>query len=301
MSKEGPRDSSAAARSSCVPGRAATKGLPVIVEQKIQKFIEAQLASYRANPLMTEQVFFDQSQTGWPSLTGVNVFGDQEKAWLLDEFAGGILRWAGAAFPILSNTAQQLVVTGDTSAVDNIDGLPYQLVPPSVAGLTELLQNEKFAISTSFAQVPTVMPCITIRLEKEEQADTYIGESLEHYVVDGVEFDCRSHAIQGHYLLSIWAVNREAVLWIYAWLHNAILKSIGQMNTWGLYDIGLSGSDLDPQLQYLAERVYARHLLLTATRMERAVALRPVEWVERVCVKVCAQYAQFHLTVPALE
>lgn len=271
----------------------------MIVEMKLQKFIEAQIAAYRANPLMAEQIFFDQSQTGWPSLTGPGVFGDKEKAWLLDEFAGGILRWAGAIFPILANTAQQLTVTGDTADVDNIDGLPYQLVPPSVAGLTELLQNEKFVVLTSFAQVPTVMPAITIRLEKEEQAETYLGETLEHYAIDGVEFDLRSQAIQGNYLLSIWSVNREATLWIYAWLANALLNNMGVFNTWGLYDISMSGSDLDPQLQYLAERVYARHLLLTATRMERAVTTRNVEWVSSFCVKVLAHYARLQGTVPA--
>lgn len=273
----------------------------MIIEEKLAAFIKAQQALYVAHPLMVETVFYDQSQTGFPTATAPELFVDTLKDWLLDEYAGGVLRWAGRSFPIVSNTAQHLAVTGDPSAVANVAGLPYQIVPPSAAGLTHFLQHKPFEVLTAFAQVPTAMPCITIRLEKDEQAETYVGESLEQYAVDGVEFDVRSQAMQGHYLLSIWTVNRESTLWTYAWLQNAMLRSMAQFATWGLYDIGLSGSDLDPQLQYLAEKAYARHLLFTATRVERAVTLRPAEWVSELCLQVCAQYARFDVTVPGLE
>ena len=272
----------------------------MLIEPRLQRWIEAGLALYKAQPLMIEPVFYDASQSGWPQFAGPQTVHDPEKFWLPDEYAGGRFRWAGQDFSIVGNTSQTLTVAGDPGSLDNVENLPYQIIPPAVAGLTELLQTKTFTVLTEFAQVPTQMPCFTLRLEKDEQAHTYLGESLEHYAVDGVEFDVRSQAVTGSYLVSIWTVNREATLWLYAWLVNYLQNSIPMFNTWGLYDIGLVGSDLDPTLQYLAERTYARHLLLTATRMERAVTTRNVEWVSSFCVKVLAHYARLHTTVPAM-
>jgi hypothetical protein len=269
----------------------------VLVEPRFAAWLTAGLNLYRAHPRMLEAVFFDQSQIGEPTGIIEGALIDVEKRWLPDEFAGGTLRWGAETFPIVGNTADTLRVTGDPSlALDR--QLPYyQVVPPAVAGLTQLLQEETFTVSTAFAQVPTQMPAVTIRLEKDEQADTYLGDTLEQYVENGVEFDVRSHAMQGAYLFSLWATNREAVLWLYAWLHTYALNSISQFNSWGLYDISLSGSDLDPALQYLAERAYTRHLLLTAARVERAVSTREPVWVNDVWVKVFAHYQTFHMTI----
>jgi hypothetical protein len=273
----------------------------VLIEPRLQQWIMAGLALYKAEPLMIEPIFYDSSQSGWPVFAGPGTISDPEKLWLPGEYVGGRFRWAGQDFPILHNTTQALTVEGDPASLDNVEQLPYQLLPPAVAGLTEFLQTKPFTVLTSFAQVPTQMPCFTIRLEKDAQAETYLGESLESYAVDGVEFDVRSQAVMGSYLISIWTENREATLWLYAWLVNYLQNSLPMFTTWGLYDVGLSGSDLDPTLQYLAERVYTRHLLLTMTRMERAVSTRNVEWVSSFCVKVLAHYARLHTPVPAME
>jgi hypothetical protein len=272
----------------------------VLIEPRLANWITAGLALYKAEPLMIEQIFFDSSQTGWPQFAAPGTVVDLEKLWLPGEYVGGRLRWSGQDFPILSNTTQSLTVAGDPGSLPNVENLPYQIIPPVVDGLATLLQRETFTALTAFAQVPTEMPCFTIRLEKDEQAETYLGEALEHYAVDGIEFDLRSQAITGSYLISIWTLNRESTLWLYAWLVNYFQNSLPMFTTWGLYDVGVSGSDLDPQLQYLAERVYARHCLLTATRVERAVTTRSVEWVSSFCVKVLAHYAQFRETVPTM-
>jgi hypothetical protein len=274
----------------------------VVIEDKLAKWLTAGLALYKAHPLMIESIFYDASQTGAPLFAGPGEVVDLEKLWLPDEYAGGVFRWAGEEFPIVSNTAQQLSVVGDPSGLMPVDPFAYQIVPPAVPGLTALLATEKFAVSTTFAQVPTQMPALTIRLEKDEQSDTYLGESLEQYVVDGVEFDIRSQGVTGAYLVSIWTVNREATLWLYAWLMHYALNSLPQFTTWGLYNIALSGSDLDPSLQYLAERVSTRHLLITATRIERAVSTREPEWVSGLCIKVLTHYQTFHFAVaPRME
>jgi hypothetical protein len=275
----------------------------MVIEDKLCKWLTAGLALYKVNPLMVETVFYDASQCGWPTFTGPQTVVDPEKLWLPDEYAGGTFRWAGQEFPIVSNTAQQLSVEGDPSAAQPIDMVPYQIVPPAAKGLIQFLQTQKIYVSTIFNQVPTSMPMLTIRLEKDAQSDTYIGENLEQYAIDGVEFDIRSQALTGSYVISVWTENREATLWLYSWAMHYALNSLPQFTTWGLYDVSLGGSDLDPALQYLAERTYTRHLLFTASRIERAVSTRePIEYVTDLCVKVCAQYAQLHATVfPAME
>jgi len=276
----------------------------MLVESKLAAWISAGLELYKSNPLMIEPVFYESSQTGFPSYRAPGRLDDTEKLWLADEWAGGRLRWAGEEFPILSNTAQQLTVEGDPSLIEPVgDYLCYQILPPAVAILTELFATEKFTVLTSFAQVPTQFPAFTLRLQSDAQADTYIGDSLKTYATDdGMEFAVRSQAITGSYLISIWTVNREATLFLYAWLMTYALQSMGQFATWGLYDVALSGSDLDPALQYLAERTYTRHLLFTCTRQERAVTTRNAEWVSGLCVRVLMQYATLHTTLhPAMD
>lgn len=275
----------------------------MVVEDKLCKWLTAGLALYKANPRMIESVFFDASQCGWPRFTAPNLVVDEAKRWLPDEYAGGVFRWGGESFPIVGNAIQALTLGGDAESVEP-DGLEYQIVPPAAAGLTQFLDTEKFSILSSFAQVPTQMPAVTIRLEKDEQGDTYIGDSIQRTAVEGVEFAIRSQALTGSYLLSIWTQNREATLWTYSWLQHYALNSLGAFNSWGLYDVGFSGSDLDPALQYLAERTYTRHLLLTASRIERAVTLQTsgsghgeVEWVHDICLKVLTHYQTFDVRV----
>ena len=273
----------------------------MIIEQKLQAWIQAGLALYRANPLMIESVLFDASQIGTPIFAGPTTVVDLEKYWLPDEYAGGMFRWGGQEFGIVSNTTQQLTLDGNASLVDPLTTTYYQIVPPAIKGLTELLQK-KISVSSTFNQVPTEMPMITIRLEKDAQADVYIGESLKSSASNGVEFDIRQQAITGSYLLSVWAVNREAVLWMYAWLMTYALVSMPLFTSWGLYDVAFSGSDLDPAMQYLAERTYVRHFLLTVTRIERAVTTQqPIEWVSGLSLEILAYYQRFALTIPAME
>jgi hypothetical protein len=274
----------------------------VLVEEKIAKWLQAGIALYRAEPRMLEAVFFDFSQVGFPTQVAPALLVDLEKLWLPDEWRGGTLRLGGETFPIVGNTGQQLSVEGDPSSVAPEQRGCYQIVPPSVQGLTEFLQTQTFEVQTTFAQVPTHMPSFTIRLEKDAPGDAYIGDSLQTYAENGVEFTVRSQGLTGNYLMSIWTINRDATLWLYAWLMTYALQSIGMFGTWGLYDVALSGSDLDPALQYLAERTYVRHLLLTASRTERAVTTRePIEWVSDWCLKLFTHYQTFVETIPSME
>ena len=272
----------------------------MLVEEKLCKWLAAGLALYKAHPLMIESIFFDASQTGSPTALDNGILVDTEKVWIPDEYAEGMLRWGPATFPILSNTTDTLTLTGNPSLVP-VELPCYQIVPPSAVGLTQFLTKEKFAFPSAFAQVPTQMPAITIRLERDAQSDSYLGEDLHSYAVDGIEFDVRSQGITGSYLLSIWTENRNATLWTYAWLMHYALNSLPAFSTWGLYDVSFSGSDLDPALQFLAERTYARHFLLTATRIERAVSTKTVEWVSDLCIQVCAAYARIALQVPIMD
>ena len=275
----------------------------MILEAKIAAWITAGLALYKAHPLMIESIFYDSSQTGVPTFLDDGVLVDAQKRWLPDEYAGGTVRWGGATFPIVGNTTDTVTLAGDPSLLAPLEPFCYQIVPPDVAAFTDLLLTKKCAVSTVFNQVPTQTPAFTIRLERDTQGDTYIGESLKQYVIDGVEFDVRSQALTGNYLISIWDENRLATLWLYAWLHHWGLNSLPAFSTWGLYDVAFSGSDLDPATQFLAERVYARHMLFTASRMERAVSTRePIAWVSGLCIKVCAQYALLNETIyPVME
>ena len=248
---------------------------------------------------MIESVFYEQSHVGSPSVLAPGALTDFSKQWLVDEFRGGVVRWGAATLPILANTATMLEVSGDPSMVSPPESGCFHIIPPATAELTELLQSEKISVLTAFAQVPTQLPCFTMRLEREQQADTYIGDN-QRTIEDGqFTFSLREHALTASYLFSIYTINREATLWLYAWLMTAMLRGTSQFASWGLYDVSFGGSDLDPVLQFLAERTYARHLLFTCTRLERAVTMYdPGEPITDACVRVCAEYAPFAAALP---
>ena len=271
----------------------------MVVEDKLCKWIEAGLAAYRASPLLTESVFYDASQEGFPGLLGPGMLQDASQLWLPNEYAGGVLRWAHATFPIVSNAVDTLTVTGDPSLLEDVDKMGYQIVPPETAELSRLLETTAVNIQSSFAQVPTQLPCLTIRLERDTQGDTWVGEAMDSYVMQGIEVDANRSTLTGSYLISVWSTNRLETIWLYSWLQNHTLRSMQAFASWGLYDVSVGGSDLDPALQFLPERTYVRHCLLTATRQQRAINVQNVEYVTDLYLKVIAQYAPFHLTMDA--
>lgn len=274
----------------------------MLIDDRLCKWITAGLALYKAHPVLCEAVFYDMSQSGFPTTLAPGLFIDTEKRWIPEEFVGGQVRYGSSLFAILHNTDQSLDVVGDPSLQTDPEGIGYEILPPAVAGLQQFLATETFSVLTSFAQIPTQLPAFSVRLERDAQADTWVGESVEHYVVDGAEVDVNNHEMRGAYLVSIWTTNREATLWLYAWLAHEALRSMQAFTTWGLHDVQLSGSDLDPALQFLPERVYARHLLFTASRVDRAINTREVEYVTGLRLKVFAHYAHLVTTiVPVME
>jgi hypothetical protein len=272
-------------------------------------WIKAGLAMYKTQPLLTELVFADESQHGFPTALGPGFLSDTMQRWLLDEFAPiprptgglytGFLRWADTVFPLLGNTVSTLTLTGDPSLVVDTDGIGYQIVPPAALALHDVLATRDFVVTTAFPQVPTEFPAFVIRLQSDHQGQTYIDEMVDNYVpaLTGIEHSINRHDMAGTYLISVWADNRLETLWLYAWLSNYALHSIQQFNTWGLYDIAFSGADLDPSGMYLPDRGYVRHFLLTCVRPERALTLATIERVTDLDVDVDAQYARFRETL----
>lgn len=270
----------------------------MLIEAKLAAWLTAGIELYKASPLLLESVFYDSAQGGSPSLLDAGMCADVEKRWIPHEYTGGLLRMGATTFPILDNDATTLTITGDPSLLPLDAQAAYQIVPPEVQALRTLLQTETFQVSTAFAQVPTSLPAITIRLERDAQSDVYVGESLEVTGADGVEFSTTTMYLTGSYLLSLWAVNRDAVLWLYAWLVNYCLRSSLQFTTWGLSDLTFQGSDLDPALALLPERTSTRHLLLSFSRPERAITTRQVEWISSYDLDLFTHYATLASTYP---
>jgi hypothetical protein len=270
----------------------------VLVELKLEQFIKAGLALYRANPFLTSTVFYDAGHAGHPTVVLPSALIDEEKLWLPEEYVGGTLRYGSDLFPILSNTEHQLTVDGDPSQSQDPDNIGYLIIPPAASKLQELLEKQSCTVTTAYPQIPIQSPIFSIRLEKDTQGPTYVGESIERWAVDGVEFAANRMTMAGNYLVSIWSDNRLACLWLYAWLLHYVLLSQQQFATWGLSDVSVGGSDLDPATPMLPEHVYVRHLLFTATREERAVNTRDVEWVSALCLKIFAQYARIDTFFP---
>ena len=125
-----------------------------------------------------------------------------------------------------------------------------------------------------------------------------MGDQAEHLLLlDGTEQFYTRRNIEGQYLISIWTTNRDACLWLYAWLLHYFLISQDQLGRWGLSDTSMTGSDLDPLIQFLPNQTYARHFLLVATRHERALRQATPEALTGMGITVDMQYQTFTVRV----
>jgi hypothetical protein len=281
----------------------------VLLENKLENWIKAGLALYKTQPLLTELVFTDESHQGFPAALGPGFLSDITQRWLPNEFAPvpraeggfftGFLRWADTVFPILSNVTSILTLTGNPSLGEDVDGIGYQIVPPSALALNELLATREFVVASAFPQIPVKSPTFVMRLQSDQHGQAYIDEMVDNYVpaLTGIEHSINRQDIVTTYAISIVTANRLETLWLYAWLMNYAIHSIQQFASWGLYDVAFSGSDLGQDEQYLPEHVAVRHFLLTCTRPERALTLATLELVTDLDVDVDAQYARFRETL----
>jgi hypothetical protein len=262
----------------------------MIVELKLQRWIWLGLHRHAADPTLVRTVFYDDSQDGLPSDLGDGFLEDTAQRWLPSEYAPiplggdavarGAVLYGGLAYPIVDNTEDRLLVEGDLTLAVDTDDLGYAIIPPEVPALSAYLRAHidgpgKFLVETAFARIPSRMPAFTIRLERDAQTDAYFGDRAEHrLLLDGTEEFVTRRDIQGQHLVSIWTQNRDACLWLYTWLVHWFLGEQDRLARWGLIETSLTGSDIDPLIQFLPSDVFVRHALLVATRQERALVTK---------------------------
>lgn len=244
-------------------------------------------------------MFLDDSQLGTPTDLADGLLGDISKHWLPDVFAGGFVRWGGSQFAIVSNTATMLTVTGDPSLLTDDDNFGYRIVSPAVIRLIDYFaQHDIPVVQTSYAQIPTEVPCFTIALHEDNQGQAYWNESMESKVAEGLEYQENFTHITGQYMVSIWTTNRVETLWLAAWLTNLYVGGQQQLSSWGFADVNMVATDLHPALQFLPERMSVRSFMLTALRPERAVNLLTLEAIDHFHVTAYPAYATIRVEEP---
>lgn len=240
---------------------------------------------------------------GLPTDQGDGFLEDGTKLWLPGEFDGGVLEYGGIEYPILTTEPDRLLVTGDLTDATDVDGLGYAIAPPDVARFGTYLQKHvsanTFTVESSFAIVPTRLPALTIRLERDAQTDAYVGDLSFHPLLqDGTEQFYTRRDIEANYLISIWTGNRDECLWLYAWLLNWFLISQDLLSRWGFYNLAMTGSDIDPLLQFLPTQTFARHFLFSGVRQERALNLKTPELITGLDIDLTLLYQRWAQMVP---
>ena len=277
----------------------------MLLEETLANWLRAGLKLYQDTPELAELVFQDDRHVGIPTELTANSLGDSTKAWLPDEFVDGQVRWGGDYFPITGNTLQTLMVTGDPSAVYDGEQPQYHILFPTTLRFQQLLAQPLPKVFTSWPQMPTEFPCFTIRLQSDVQAQTWISEDMVSSVVtrmvgdppaeQGYEYDVNHQLMTGQYIISIYSLNRDETLWLYAWLHNYALGSVQLFSTWGLSEISLGGTDLDPITPYFPEKGYVRHFMFSASRPERAANILTLARIDRLQVHGELEYAKIRI------
>jgi len=273
----------------------------MLLELRLQQWIEEGLKRYKSQPILSQLVFSDSSHLGYPDGLGDGVLSDSTKRWLPDEHAGGQVWYSGVTFPILSNTTDGvLTITGDPSLLTDADRFGFRIIPPTAIRLMDLLATKPLpVVLTKYAPDPTEMPCFTVSLQSDQQRleDTFIGEEIEQRVdnTTGLEYRMNLQYLQASYLISIWSANRLETLWLYAWLTNWFHSPWSQelFAAWGMDHVLMGGMDRDPAVEYMPERVYVRHFLLEARRAERSFDVPQLEEITDWNVFVLMQYAPF--------
>ena len=273
----------------------------MIAELVIEHWLRYGLGVYKANPLLTELVFMDSSHHGFPGDMGEGFLQDDTKRWLPNEFTGAQLRYGSLLYAITGNTGNRLLLQGDPSLAHDLDSLGYSIIPvPALDLIAYFAQHDLPIVGAKYGQVPTIVPCFTISLDNDNEAQFFIGGVDDEYVVTatGAEHVFNRADVTGTYHIGIWTNNRLACLWLYSWLVNWYTASWDQFGSWGLHDVAMSGTDLHPATPFLPEQVFVRQFTLTAARWERAVTIYAPEYVSDLSVAVHMAYAQLRTPTP---
>jgi hypothetical protein len=269
----------------------------VLLDLLLIDWLKAGITDYLADPLLLEQVFRDDAQLGIPTDLADGLVTDEAKRWVPGHFTGGLYRWGETDFPILSNTQTQLTVTGDPSLLTDPELRGYQIIPPVVAELAKTLAKP-MELATAYTRIPTKMPAITLRLERDMQGDTYWNEDLRIDIIAGVEQLRNRMDMVGTYVFSLWSTNPLECVYLYAWLLNMVVRAQQQFASWGLSQVSVAGSDVDALREFLPEQTYVRHLALTAQRPERATNLVTLEAITGLQIYPTLEYQQIREPMP---
>lgn len=266
----------------------------MIVERKLQRWVQHVLATYAAEPRYVEQVFQEEDQVGTPQSVSATGLLDANKLWLPGEWVGGTLRYGGLELPIVSNTVTTLTVTGgDLASVGTPEGR-YQIVPEDLARLLTYLSRKPFSVDVSYMRLPVRIPSISLRLQSDVQAAAGIGESVT-YGVNPAQFEevrWFQTEMTATYLMTIATENPQETVWLYNLLMNAFLQAQQRFALWGLADTTVHGMDLHPDVQFLPEQVYSRYIELRGTRLMQAVYFDTIEQVTDVDTVPTPHYAE---------
>jgi hypothetical protein len=268
----------------------------VLLDLLLIDWLKAGIADYLAYPVLLEQVFRDDAQLGTAPILEDGLVTDDTKVWVPGHFTGGLYRWGETDFPILGNTQTQLTVAGDPSLLTDPEGRGYQIIPPVVAELAKTLAKP-LELATAYTRMPTQLPAITLRLERDMQGDTYWNEDQRWDILAGVEQVRNRMDMVGTYLFSLWSTNPLECVYLYAWLLNMIVRAQGQFTSWGLSHVSVAGSDVDALREFLPEQTYVRHLAFTAQRPERATNLILPEAITGLQIYPILEYQQIRASL----
>lgn len=253
-------------------------------ERILQMWLQSILTLYASRPLMVEQIFQQEDQSGMSGAnTTASYLEDLQQRWIPNSWVGGKLRYHGVDFPIISNTAHRITVTGNLLTLGPPPA-PYVIVPYDVVNLEAYLALRTVPIEVSYSRLPTHTPILHLRLESDRQVQAYVGESAE-YRVDPILAEEQTWVqteMEATYLLTIVTQNPQETVWLYHLIINAYQGSQLYFTQSGLHGITMTGADVHPDITYLPESVYSRYVHISFTRIMQAVIFDPVEQITAI-------------------
>jgi hypothetical protein len=271
----------------------------MFVERKLQAWIRAGLATFAADPFFIEEALEEDAAEGFPTDADTGSLTDDTQQWIPNEWVGGRVHYDGDVFEILGNTETSLqLVTNPPIMFDPTQ--PYKIIVSDVPDLQAFLANplKPIDVLVSYSRLPERFPAITLRLQSDQQAHAFIGESVVSTFDAPTETDYLTTEMTASYLLTIWTQNPQETLWLYLLLLNLYVSSQQQFPVWGLHDVTMVGSDVHPDLEFVPEQVYTRYLQITVTRFEEGARQRTAQLITDIATVPQPQEATISIPDP---
>jgi hypothetical protein len=170
-------------------------------------------------------------------------------------------------YTVLKNGLDQ--IAADPTLLEDLFKDNYQLSNTEMDSIKTFFENNPITLKHGYAHVEDKFPLMTIVLGSEGENEKYIGyDAGQVEDPDDPDFgaDCKSSMWKHTYHILNYAEHPDVTTYMYEIAKQALVFGLPAFAALDLFDIDISGADMDPNQGYLPANMFGRQLTFVCSR-----------------------------------